>query len=103
MRYRRLGQLLGIAQRTVLVDYANFKLRFSPRKPVPTEVETLGDYLLLKRVKADLSQSELAFKTGYTVRRIKMWEHDRLTPTTAEWKILSAILGLENAMLPKVA
>lgn len=100
MRSRRLALLLGIAQRTVLVEYANFKQRFSPRKPIPTEVKTLGDYLLLKRVKANLSQPELALKTGYTVRRIKMWEHDRLIPTTTEWAVLRGVLGLEEAMRP---
>jgi DNA-binding transcriptional regulator YiaG len=95
-----LALLLGIAQRTVLVDYADFKQRFSPRKPIPTEVKTLGDYLLLKRVKADLSQPELALKTGYTVRKIKMWEHDRLIPTATEWKVLSPILNLGEVMRP---
>jgi ribosome-binding protein aMBF1 (putative translation factor) len=78
----------------------DFKQRFSPRKLIPTEVKTLGDYLLLKRIKADLSQPELALKTSYTVRRIKMWEHDRLIPTATEWEVLRSILGLEDMMLP---
>ena len=93
-----MGQLLGIAQRTVLVEYEHFKQRFSTRKRIPTEVKTLGDYLLLKRVKADLSQPELAIKTAYTVRRIKMWEHDRLTPNATEWEVLRGVLDLEDAM-----
>jgi hypothetical protein len=91
---------LGIAQRTVEVEYSDFKQRFSPRKPIPTEVKTLGDYLLLKRVKANLSQPELALKTGYTVRRIKMWEYDRLIPAATEWEVLRGILGLKDAMRP---
>ena len=95
------GQLLGIAQRTVEVIYADFKQRFSPRKLVPTEVKTLGDYLLLKRIKADLSQAELGAKTGFTVREIKTWEHDRRIPSEAEWQVLAPILGLEPAMQPK--
>jgi DNA-binding transcriptional regulator YiaG len=91
---------LGNAQRTVEVIYGDFKQRFSTRKLIPTEVKTLGDYLQLKRIKADLSQPELALKTGFTVRKIKTWEHDRIVPTTAEWTVLTPILGLEEAMRP---
>jgi DNA-binding transcriptional regulator YiaG len=91
---------LGIAQRTVEAIYPDFKQRFSPRKLIPTEVKTLGDYLLLKRIKADLSQPELALKTGFTVRKIKAWEYDRLVPTNAEWGVLAPILGLEESMRP---
>jgi hypothetical protein len=47
-----LGQLLVIAHGTVLVDFGHFKRRFSPRKLIPGHVKTLGDYLLLKRIKA---------------------------------------------------
>jgi len=58
----------------------------------------LGDYLLLKRIKTDLSQPELALKTGFTVRKIKSWEHDRAIPTEAEWRVLATFIGLEDAM-----
>ena len=78
----------------------DFKQRFSTRKQIPAEVKTLGDYLLLQRIKADLSQPELAQKTGFTVRRIKAWEHDRITPTEAEWHTLAKSLDLERVMLP---
>lgn len=93
-----MAPLLGIAQRTVEVIYPYFKQRFSPRKLIPTEVKTLGDYLLLKRIQADLSQPELAVKTGYTVRMIKEWEYDRRTPSGAEWECLRSVLGLEESM-----
>jgi DNA-binding transcriptional regulator YiaG len=93
-----LGQLLGIAQRTVEAVLPDFKQRFSARKLIPVEVKTLGDYLLLKRVKADLSQPEVAAQTGFTVRKIKTWEHDRIMPTEAEWHILAKVLDLEMTM-----
>jgi ribosome-binding protein aMBF1 (putative translation factor) len=95
-----LGQLLGIAQRTVEVFYGDFKQRFSTRKLIPTEVKTLGDHLLLKRIKADLSQAELGVKAGFSVRRIKVWEHDETVPTENEWQILAEILGLNASMRP---
>ena len=95
-----MGQLLGIAQRTVEAPLPDFKQRFSARKLIPAEAKTLGDYLLLKRIKADLSQPEVAARTGFTVRKVKTWEHDRITPTKAEWDILAEVLDLETAMRP---
>ena len=99
-RQRRMGQLLGIAQRTVEAFLPDFKQRFSARKLIPTEVKTLGDYLLLKRIKTDLSQPELALKTGFTVHKIKSWEHDQAILTEAEWRVLATVIGLEDAMRP---
>lgn len=63
-------------------------------------VETLGDYLLLKRIEADLSQPELVVKSSVTVRKIKAWEHYQSLPTEGEWELLAKILNLEVAMRP---
>jgi ribosome-binding protein aMBF1 (putative translation factor) len=95
-----LGLLLGIAQRTVEAFYGGFKQRFSARKLIPTEVKTLGDLLLLKRIKADLSQPELGIKAGFAVRKIKAWEHDQAIPNEVEWQILAEVLGLDASMRP---
>ena len=99
--FRRLGALLGIAQRTVEVFYGQFMQRFSPRKLIPTEAKTLGDHLLLKRIKADLTQPELARKSGVTVRTVKAWEHDAAVPTETEWGVLEQILNLDSSLKPK--
>lgn len=93
------GQLLGIAHRTKVVKISHFQ-RFSPRKLIPVNVKSLGDYLLLKRIEANLSQPELALKLAVTVRKIKAWEHDQLVPTGAEWQVLATVLALESQMLP---
>ena len=90
------GQLLGIAHRTVHVKFDHFKQRFSPRKLIPVCPKTTGDYLLLKRIEADLSQPELAVKSGVSVRTVKAWEHDHITPTEAEWQVLTGILRLDS-------
>ena len=90
-----LRQLLGIAHRTVQVKFDHFKQRFSPRKLIPVNVKSLGDYLLLKRVQADLSQPELAVKSGVSVRKVKAWEYDHIVPTEVEWRVLADILHLD--------
>jgi DNA-binding transcriptional regulator YiaG len=94
-----LGQLLGIAHRTKVVKNSHIQ-RFSPRKLIPVNVKSLGDYLLLKRIEANLSQPELALKSAVTVRKIKAWEHDQLVPTEVEWRALVTVLALELRMLP---
>jgi len=82
----------------VQVNFDHFKQRFSPRKLIPVNVKSLGDYLLLKRIQADLSQPELAVKSGVTVRKVKAWEHDQIVPNDAEWQSLTTILKLESRM-----
>ena len=95
-----LGQLLGITHRIVVVNLSHFKQRYSPRKLIPVNVKTLGDYLLLKRIEADLSQLEMAVKAGATVRKVNAWEHDQSLPTEVEWKLLVKTLKLETATRP---
>src|ERR1039457_6437685 len=88
----------SIAHRTVHVKFDHFKQRFSARKLIPVNVKSLGDYLLLKRIEADLSQPELAVKSGASVRKVKAWEHDHITPTETEWQVLAGILRLDSTV-----
>lgn len=91
-----MGQLLGIAHRTIEVKFNHFKLRFSPRKLFPVTAKSFGDYLQLKRIKADLSQPELAVRVGVTVRQIRAWEYDQSVPTEAELRVLIMVLKLKS-------
>jgi DNA-binding transcriptional regulator YiaG len=91
-----LGQLLGIAHRTVHVKFDHFKQRFSPRKLIPVNPKTLGDHLLLKRIEADLSQPEVAQKAGVSTRTVRNWEHGHACPTEDHWQALANILRLDS-------
>ena len=73
---------------------------FSPRKRIPNNVKSLGDYFLLKRVQANLTQPEMAVKSGVTVGKIKAWEYDQIMPTDAEWEALEMVLALDSGMRP---
>jgi len=92
-----LGQLLGITQRTIRVVYQHSAGRFSPRKLIPVNPKTLGDHLLLKRIEANLSQSEVAVKTGVSTRTVRKWEHGHSCPTEDHWQALAGILRLDSA------
>ena len=60
MRQRLLAQVLSNTQRKILVKLDLSDERFSPRKLFPVNPKTLGDFLIVKRYEADLSQAELA-------------------------------------------
>jgi DNA-binding transcriptional regulator YiaG len=91
-----LGQLLGIAQRSAWVKYDDSKDRYSRRKLIPVNPKTLGDQLHVKRIKADLSQAEVAQKAGVSVRAVRKWEHGIICPTEHHWQILAGLLRLDS-------
>src|SRR5260370_431997 len=74
------------------------KKSFTPQKYflLPINTTRVGDHFLLKRIKANLSQPEVALNAGVSERMVRAWEHDQLLPTEAEWKVLEAILGLDS-------
>jgi len=87
---------LGIAQRTVHVKFDHFKQRFSARKLIHVNPKTLGDHLHLKRIEADLTQSEVAQKTGVSTRMVRKWEYGNVCPTEDHWQVLAGILRLDS-------
>jgi len=91
-----LGQLLGIAQRSVTVKYDDSKEKYSRRKLIPVNVKTLGDHLLLKRIEANLTQPEVAQKAGVSVRTVRKWEYGFVCPTEHHWQVLKEILHLDS-------
>jgi DNA-binding transcriptional regulator YiaG len=91
-----LGQLLGITQRTICVIHQLSGGRFSARKLIPVNPKTTGDYLLLKRIAANLSQPEVAVKAGVSEAAVRAWEHDQSLPTQAQWQVLAGILRLDS-------
>jgi len=91
-----LGQLLGIAQRTVVAVFDYPSQRFSPRKLIPVNVKTLGDKLHLGRIKANLCQQEVAQKLKVSTRMVRKWERGLACPTEDHWRALALILGLDS-------
>jgi DNA-binding XRE family transcriptional regulator len=87
---------LGITQRTIRVIHEHSGGRFSPRKLIPVNAKTKGDYLLLKRIEANLTQAEVAQKAGVSARTVRKWEHDQTYPTDDHWQALAHILRLSE-------
>jgi len=91
-----LGQLLGITQRTIQVVHSLSSGRFSPRKLIPVNPKTLGDYLHLKRIAANLSQPEVAIYAGVSTRTVRKWEYGHACPNEDYWQALMHILQLDS-------
>jgi DNA-binding XRE family transcriptional regulator len=92
---------MGITQRTVRVIFDYSKERFSPRKLIPVNPKTVGDYFLLKRIEANLSQPEMALNAGVSEQTVRALEHDQSLPTEAQWQVLVSILRLDSTF-PKI-
>jgi hypothetical protein len=92
---RLQAQLLGITQRTIRVVHDISGGRFSSRKLIPVNPKTVGDHLLLKRIKANLSQPEVALNAGVSEQTVRAWEHDQLLPTEPQWQVLVGTLRLD--------
>jgi len=92
-----LAQLLGITQRTIRVIHQHSGGRLSLRKLIPVNVKSTGDYLLLKRIEANLTQPEVAQMAGVSARTVRKWEHDQTSPSDDHWQALAHILRLDPA------
>ena len=59
---------------------------------------------MLKRIKAHLSQKQMAVKMGVTIHSIRAWENNDLLPTNAEWQQICSLLSVDpNFLVPKVS
>jgi DNA-binding transcriptional regulator YiaG len=98
MRQRLLAQLLGSAQRVIRVKYDASTSRLSTRKPTPCNPKTLGDHLMIGRVKADLTQAEVAAKLKVSDKTLRAWESDQAIPTEAQLTAVLALLPLDAGL-----
>ena len=93
---RRAAALLGFTQRTIHVVCASISRPNKAKKLIPVEPKTLGDWLVIKRIEADLSQQEVSQKLRVGDQTVRAWEHDEKLPSEDEWRRLSHILSFGN-------
>jgi DNA-binding XRE family transcriptional regulator len=93
------GQLLEITQRTVVAVFDCPSQRFSPRKLIPFNVTPLVTSFHLARIKANLSQPEMAQKLGVSIRTVRKWEHGHACPDQDHWQVLAHHFGLDCQLL----
>ena len=84
--------LLGISQRQIRAGFDVATGKSQQRNRIPTNPQTIGDWIHVSRINADLSQKELAELAGVGQRRVQHWERSRALPTAAEMAVLSQIM-----------
>jgi ribosome-binding protein aMBF1 (putative translation factor) len=71
---------LGIAQRQIRLKYAQKSRKQQRSKPLPTNINTLGDLIQVKRMEKNLTPSHLAAKMGIATALIRSWEDGTSQP-----------------------
>ena len=67
---------------------------------IPINPKTLGDHLMVKRIKARLTQLEVAGLLDVREGKVSAWEHDLEIPTAVELRALSEVIGLDSEFAP---
>ena len=81
--------LLGIVHRQIRTKRPPDNGPTLHRRPFPTEIRTLGDFLRKARIDQRLNQRQMAAKLQVTRRTIQMWEQDIEIPEADEWPTLA--------------
>jgi DNA-binding transcriptional regulator YiaG len=87
--------LLGIAQRTVRVEYTANRRNQKRAKALQLNVRTAGDWLKVKRLEKNLTRGHVAAKMGIATSLVCSWESSTRQPDSNQLKILAAVLGFD--------
>jgi DNA-binding transcriptional regulator YiaG len=86
---------LGIAQRQIRIKFSH-KLRKCQRsKPLPTSIQTLGDWIQVKRQEKKLTPSHVAAKMGIATALVCSWENGTTQPDDRQLEILANLLDFD--------
>jgi DNA-binding transcriptional regulator YiaG len=91
---------LAIAQQTIRASRSHISTNRQPRKSIPTNPKTLGDYIHIKRYEKRLTLSQVADNIGVTVAVVKSFESDVELPNDLQWLSLQELLGVDPRLKP---
>jgi DNA-binding transcriptional regulator YiaG len=96
--------LLGIAQRTVQVNYQSNSKQLKLSNMLKSNVKTAGDWLKVKRLEKNLTPGHVAEKMGIATSLVCSWESCTREPDIHQIKLLATIMGFdaENFEMPAV-
>ena len=85
--------LLGIAQRSIRVQYAQKSRKEWRAKPLPVSIKTIGDWIQVNRIAKNFRPGHLALKMGIATDLVQSWEDGSTKPNEQQLKILTGIFG----------
>jgi ribosome-binding protein aMBF1 (putative translation factor) len=86
---------LGIAQRQIRIKYAQKSRKQQRSKPLPASIQTLGDWIQVKRMQKNLTPGHVAAKMGIATALIRSWEDGTSQPDSQQLKVLARLLGFD--------
>ena len=87
--------LLGIAQRQIRIKYAQKSRKQQRSKPLPASINTLGDWIQVKRMEKNLTPGHLAAKMGIATALVRSWEDGPIQPDNRQLEVLANLLGFD--------
>jgi len=90
--------LLGFAQRQICASRVHIPLNHHKRKPIPTTIKTLGDYIQAKRYEKGLHLHQVAGKMGIATSLVSAWENGTQRPDEKQWQTLSDLLSFDSGV-----
>jgi len=87
--------LLACEQRHIRVSRAHIPLKRQHRKPLPSTIQSLGDYIQAKRYEKGLHPYQVAGKLGISASLVTAWERGTERPDEKHWQMLSNLLSFD--------
>ena len=79
---------MGIARRTITVEFEQKKRLLTHHKRLPLSIKTIGDWICFNRIKKNLAPSHLSAKMGITGALICAWERGKGIPSQQQMEFL---------------
>jgi DNA-binding transcriptional regulator YiaG len=86
---------LGIAQRTIQVEFAVKPKKCLKPNPLPVNIQTIGDLIRVRRQAKNLTPGHLAFKMGITSSVVCSWEDRSSRPNDWQLNLMAKILEFD--------
>jgi ribosome-binding protein aMBF1 (putative translation factor) len=96
---RRRVALLGIAQRQISIKFTHKLRKENHAKPLPESIQTLADWIQVKRHEKNLTSSHLAVKMGIASTLVRSWESGTSQPNDRQLKVLTDFFGTRPSFL----
>ena len=87
--------LLGIAERRIHVKFDQTQMQERNVKPLPTSIQTIGDWIRVSRTAKNLTPGHVAAKMGIAHSVIRSWEDGATRPDSLQLTVLEKNLRLQ--------
>ena len=88
---------MGIVERSVAIKYAQNPRNLNRAKVLERNIQTLGDWIKVKRMEKNLTRCHLAAKMGIATALIRSWEGGSSQPDDKQLQNLANCLGFSTS------